>query len=115
MSKLPNDDRANDAQLSAIYRAAADDMPPPALDAAILAAAHREAGARPRRLGFAFSRPARTALSIAAVLVLSVSLVMLMREEAPEVVSPSAEQGAPPAANESPTPARDSATREEPR
>ncbi|MDB5812332.1 MAG: hypothetical protein JWN94_4454 [Betaproteobacteria bacterium] len=100
MSQFPIKDDDRGAELSALYRAAAADAPPPALDAAILAAAHREAGARPRSLGFSFRRTARAALSIAAVLVLSVSLVTLMREEAPDAVSPSPEQGAPAAANE---------------
>lgn len=84
---MPNDS-GRDARLTAIYRAAGDAAPPPALDAAILAAARREVGARPRPAGFAFGSSWRTSLSIAAVLVLSVSLVTLMREEAPELVAP---------------------------
>ena len=88
MSKPSHNEAERDARLTALYRAAADDAPPPALDAAILAAARREVGARPRPAGFAFSRSWRTSLSIAAVLVLSVSLVTLMREEAPELVAP---------------------------
>jgi hypothetical protein len=87
MSERPDNDGTRDAQLTAAYRAAAQDMPPPALDAAILAAARREVGARPRPAGFSF-RAWRGPLSVAAVVVLSVSLVMLMREEAPELVAP---------------------------
>lgn len=88
MSERSHNDSERDARLTAIYRAAADDAPPRALDAAILAAARREVGARPRPAGFAFSNSWRTSLSIAAVLVLSVSLVTLLREEAPELVAP---------------------------
>jgi hypothetical protein len=87
MSERPDNDGTRDAQLTAAYRAAAQDMPPPALDAAILAAARREVGAGPRPAGFSF-RAWRGPLSVAAVVVLSVSLVMLMREEAPELVAP---------------------------
>jgi len=87
MSERPDNDGTRDAQLTAAYRTAAQDMPPPALDAAILAAARREVGARPRPAGFSF-RAWRGPLSVAAVVVLSVSLVMLMREEAPELVAP---------------------------
>ena len=87
MSERPDNDGTRDAQLTAAYRAAAQDMPPPALDAAILAAARREVGAGPRPAGFSF-RAWRGPLSVAAVVVLSVSFVMLMREEAPELVAP---------------------------
>jgi len=53
------------------------------VDAAILAAAHREAGARPRSLGSTL-RQWRVPLGVAAVIVLSVSVVTLMREEGGE-------------------------------
>ncbi|MEO8441055.1 MAG: hypothetical protein ABI547_01070 [Betaproteobacteria bacterium] len=88
MSERPDNDVARDAKLTALYRDVARDAPPPALDAAILAAARREVGARPRPAGFSFARAWRGPLSVAAVVVLSVSLVMLMREEAPDVVAP---------------------------
>jgi hypothetical protein len=68
-----------DPGLSRIYGAARPVEPPAHLDAAILAAAHREVGARPRRL--AALRTWRVPVSIAAVVVLSVSLVTLVREE----------------------------------
>ena len=55
MSERPDNDGTRDAQLTAAYRAAAQDMPPPALDAAILAAARREVGARPRPPAFHFA------------------------------------------------------------
>src|SRR5258705_9246612 len=88
MSERPDNDIARDARLTAIYRAAEQDTPPPALDTAILAAARREVGARPRPAGYSFVRSWRGPLSVAAVVVLSVSLIMLMREEAPDVVAP---------------------------
>ncbi len=88
MGERPDIDVARDGKLTALYREAAGDLPPPALDAAILAAAHREVAARPRPAGFSFARAWRGPLSVAAVVVLSVSLVMLMREEAPDLVAP---------------------------
>ena len=69
-----------DPLLDRAYRGAATDEPPARLDAAILAAARREAGARPRPLS-AVLRAWRVPVSIAAVVVLSVSLVTLVREE----------------------------------
>lgn len=94
MSELPDHDVARDAKLTAVYRAAAQDAPPPALDAAILAAARRAVGARPRPAGFSFARAWRGPLSVAAVVVVSVSLVILMREEAPDLVAPRADMPA---------------------
>src|SRR4051812_13016351 len=88
MSERTDIDGARDDKLTALYRDAAGDLPPPALDAAILAAARREVAARPRPAGFSFARAWRGPLSVAAVVVLSVSLVVLMREEAPELVAP---------------------------
>jgi hypothetical protein len=88
MSESAHNDLERDATLAAIYRASEQEVPPSALDAAILAAARREVGARPRRIGYSFTHSWRLPLSIAAVLVLSVSLVTLMREEAPELFAP---------------------------
>lgn len=88
MRELPAGDMERDSTLTAIYRAAAQDAPPAALDAAILAAARREVGARPRPAGLAFGHSWRMPLSLAAVIVLSVSLVTLVREEAPELTEP---------------------------
>ena len=77
---LPGGDNGEpDAGLTRVYRAAAPEEPPAHLDAAILAAARREAGARPRALPSL--RAWRVPVGIAAVLVLSVSLVTLVREE----------------------------------
>src|SRR5688572_32854692 len=72
-----SDERA--PRLARVYGAAPRDEPPAHLDAAILAAARREVGARPRPL--AALRTWRVPVSIAAVVVLSVSLVTLVREE----------------------------------
>ena len=88
MSETSHNDIERDAGLAALYRAAAQDVPPAALDDAIRAAARRAVGARPRPAGFSFSRAWRMPLSIAAVMVLSVSIVTLMREEAPELTAP---------------------------
>jgi len=88
MSETPPSDVQRDPQLARIYRAASADAPSAELDAAILAAAHRAVGAKPRSTGHSFIRSWRGALSAAAVIVLSASLVIVMREEAPDVVSP---------------------------
>jgi hypothetical protein len=73
-------DAERDARLDRLYREGGGEMPPARLDAAILAAAHREVGARPRPQ----SSPLRhwsVPVSIAALVVLSVSLVTLVQEE----------------------------------
>lgn len=89
MSEIPRPDwTEHDAKLAALYRAAAPDQPPPALDAAIRAAARRAVASKPRIAGWSFSRSWRVPLSIAAVVVLSVSLVTVMREEAPNTALP---------------------------
>lgn len=69
-----------DPRLDRVYHAAGGEVPPTHLDAAILAAAHREVSSRPRSLP-ATLRRWRVPVSIAAVVVLSVSLVTLIREE----------------------------------
>ena len=73
-------DAERDARFDRLYREAGGDTPPARLDAAILAAAHREVGARPRPLSSTLRRW-RVPVSIAAVVVLSVSLVTLVEEE----------------------------------
>ena len=77
---LNDRDSHRDRALDRAYGAAARDEPPAHLDAAILAAAHREAGSRPRTPASRF-RNWRVPVSLAAVVVVSVSLVALMREE----------------------------------
>jgi hypothetical protein len=82
----PDTDRDRDAALSAAYRAAPAELPPPALDDAIRAAARRAVGARPRAAGAPWVRRWQAPMAVAAVLVLCVSLVALMREEGGETV-----------------------------
>lgn len=72
-----------DPALDRLYRAGTREEPPAHLDAAILAAARREVGARPRSLS-ARLRAWRVPVSIAALVVLSVSLVTLVQEEGGE-------------------------------
>src|SRR5688572_7834811 len=89
-----------DPGLARVYGAAPRDEPPAHLDAAILAAARREVGARPRPL--AALRAWRVPLSLAAVVVLSVTLVTLMREdggdELHQTARPDIPRSTPPAA-----------------
>ena len=80
------EETGRDAKLAALYRTAAREEPPPALDDAIRAAARRAVASRPQRASSSFIRSWRVPLSIAAVMVLSVSLVTVMRDEAPEMV-----------------------------
>ena len=68
-----------DPRLDLLYRDTPRETPPPHLDAAILAAARRGVGARPRALSVL--RRWRVPVSIAAVVVLSMSLVTLVKEE----------------------------------
>ena len=83
-----NDDHREDAngraerdpRIERLYREAARQGPPAHLDAAILAAARREAGAGPRSLASKLRRW-QVPISIAAVVVVSASLVILMQEE----------------------------------
>lgn len=70
-----------DAALSRRYREAAEEVPPAYLDAAILAAARRDAGARPRPLGAFSASRWRLPVALAAVVVLSVSLVTVVIDE----------------------------------
>jgi hypothetical protein len=69
-----------DPGLDRLYREAERSAPPAHLDAAILAAARREVGARPRSLSESVRRW-RVPVSIAALVLLSVSLVTLVQLE----------------------------------
>ena len=80
-----NGDAERDPRLDRLYREAGRDTPPARLDAAILAAARREVGARPRPLPSSLRRW-HVPVSIAAVVIVSVSLVILIREEGGEQV-----------------------------
>ncbi|MGQ0750811.1 MAG: hypothetical protein ACT4PS_09780 [Betaproteobacteria bacterium] len=97
-----------DQGLARAYRDAAREAPPQELDAAIRAAARREAQARPRsldederspdqaRAGPASRRHWQVPLALAAVLVLSVSIVTLHREET-QLPPPAPPRSEPPA------------------
>jgi resuscitation-promoting factor RpfA len=87
-----------DADLSRLYRESAREAPPAHLDAAILAAARREVGARPQRRGaFAASRW-RLPVALAAAVVLSVSVVtMVMEEGSDDFSAPAPPRAAAPA------------------
>ena len=79
MALNSGNDREHDELLAKRYREAANESPPVRLDAAIRAAARREAGAGPRPLSR--FRAWRVPVSLAAVLVLSATMVLMMREE----------------------------------
>jgi hypothetical protein len=88
---MRDDDPDHDPRLARLYQAASGEEPPAALDAAILAAARREVGARPQVIGAGGGQtsipPVRAKrnwympVSIVAVLVLSVSLVVQVHQE----------------------------------
>ncbi len=104
---LNDDNRASapgnaerDPRLDRAYRLAGLEEPPARLNAAILAAARREVGARPHSLSPELRRW-RVPVSIAAVVVLSFSLVTLVKEEGGEPLLrplPEAPPSRPPAA-----------------
>lgn len=100
-----NGDR--DPGLTRIYGAAPREAPPAHLDAAILAAARREAGTRPRSLSAL--RAWRVPAGIAAVVVLSVSLVTLVREEGGEALYRPVPPDVPRTAEPAPRPSGDAA------
>lgn len=81
-----------DERLRRLYGALPREEPPPALDAAVLAAARR-AVARP-----SFARRWGAPISIAAVLVLVVGVTLEMQREEPGVETSVAPSAAPPAA-----------------
>lgn len=76
----PPDANERDPRLDRLYGETERSVPPAHLDAAILAAARREVGARPRPLSSAVRRW-RVPVSIAALVVLSVSVVTLVQQE----------------------------------
>ena len=88
--KLRGGSPLDDAEIARLYQESATEEPPTALDDAIRAAARREAGSGPRRIGSPFSRSWVVPASAAAVLVLGVGLVSVMQHSAPELASPAA-------------------------
>ncbi|MGH8679297.1 MAG: hypothetical protein ACREUQ_13230, partial [Burkholderiales bacterium] len=85
VSENPSDDRlleefvARRAGIARDYRAAAGEQPPAAVDNAILAAARRAVGSRPRRVGWAVRLGAP--LAAAAGIVLAVALTLTLERE----------------------------------
>lgn len=71
----------DDKQLSGLYAQTDREQPAAHLDAAILAAARRETGARPHPAFSPFSTNWRVPVSLVAVLVLSIGLVNLMDDD----------------------------------
>lgn len=82
----------DDGKVSQRYRELGAEEPPQALDVAILAAARREAGARPGPLAAPVVRSGRqrwyAPLATAAVLVLAVAVTLQMQHDRPGVESP---------------------------
>ena len=93
MALNPGNDMERDETLAKIYRAAANESAPARLDAAIRAAARREAGAGPRPLSRL--RAWRVPVSLAAMLVLSATLVLMMREEGADRLETAVEPAPP--------------------
>ncbi len=93
MALNSGNDREHDELLAKRYREAANEAPPVRLDAAIRAAARREAGAGPRPLSRL--RAWRVPVSLAAVLVLSATLVLMMREEGTDQLETAVEPVSP--------------------
>ena len=88
-----------DPKVTAAYRELGAEEPPRALDDAILAAARREAGARPASLSPRAGRQRWYApLATAAVLVLAVALTWNMQREQPGIESPARQAAVPPPA-----------------
>lgn len=109
-----------DPALARLMQAASGEQPPAALDAAILAAARREVGARPAVVGGcgqAAIPPLRAKrnwyvpVSIAAMMVLSISLVLTMHHEKGDELSqpPVATRAPPKAPASAPAPAAEPA------
>ena len=112
MAVNPNeheDDLARDPHLARVLEAAGGEAPPAALDAAILAAARRDVGARPQVVGngdsasgaqlpvVRFKRNWYVPVSIAAVLVMSASLVMVVHQEKQDEIAQPPRQASMPA------------------
>lgn len=105
--RRPDDELPIDGAIDRAYRRAANDAPPPALDAAILAAAHRAVNRpAPRRAFARWTVPVATA----AVIVLSVGVALQLlpdaERESPVSAAAPAEFAPPPAdaARQSPPP-----------
>ena len=93
MALNSGNDMERDESLDRLYRATAAEQPPARFDAAIRAAARREAGAGPRSLSRL--RTWQVPVSLAAVLVLSATLVLMMREEGADRLESAVEPASP--------------------
>jgi hypothetical protein len=109
---------ADSAALRRGYRAASQEEPPAALDAAIRAAARRETRTRPRPVGSAFAVSWRIPASIAAVVVVSVTVTVMVTQRhahlpvASEQSAPAPAAGARPARDEAAAAAASGAPKE---
>jgi hypothetical protein len=83
-----DDDPETLRRISRRYRGLGAEEPPRALDDAILAAARREAGARPGSPGRAAPQRWYAPLAAAAVLVLAVAVTLHMQTEQPDIAQP---------------------------
>ncbi|MEQ1775196.1 MAG: hypothetical protein ABL891_15570 [Burkholderiales bacterium] len=112
------DNQERDPHLVRLVQAASGEEPPAALDAAILAAARREVGARPQVVSVAgggggemptpvvrAKRNWYVPVSIAAVMVLSVSLVLTMHHEKGDELSQPPKTASAPPRSSAPAPA----------
>jgi len=89
----PNDPHSHDPRDAAIdhaYRETAREAPPRALDARILAAAHRAVAARPAPVRADWTRRWRVPLSVAATVLLSATITLMVyeSENAPPPLAP---------------------------
>lgn len=98
-----------DSELSRIYRRHADEQPDAALDARILAEAHRAVARDARVAHSPFARNWMVPTSLAAVLVLSVSIVLLMPDPALDTGLDDGLAGEPAALRSAPEPKRERA------
>jgi hypothetical protein len=109
----PDESELHDAKLTALYREDAQQMPSPAADAAILAAARRAVGAGPQRRPLLLRQRWLTPLLAAAtVAVIAIGIVRIVPPE--EIASPGAERFRAPAPASAPTPAPATAPAAEP-
>lgn len=95
MNNERDDEGLHDEALSRAYRHVATDGPPPALDALILAAAHREAVPRPLARGVPWWRRALAPVGVLASVVVTVSLVLMIEREQHDLLPASAPASMP--------------------